>query len=150
MILSSLVRYYNLLIERGDSEVPAIGYSAKEVAYALNLSKDGQLLEVIALGDGSSRRRSGISLIVPEEVKRTVNAAANFMCDNCKFTLGIDKTGVSERSQKALAASKELHRKVLGGVDDEGARAVLSFFDSWDPGQADSHPALKPVRDSIV
>ena len=102
------------------------------------------------MSDDPGRRRSGISLIIPEEVKRTVNVAANFMCDNCKFILGIDEAGVSERSEKAFAASKELHRKVLGGVHDEEARAVLSFFDSWDPSQADSHPALKPVLDSIV
>jgi len=150
MILSSLVRYYDLLVERGVTEVPAIGYSAKVVAYALNLSKDGQLLEVIALGDGSDKRRSGISLIVPEEVKRTVNVAANFMWDNSKYVLGIDEGGISERSRQTFAASRELHRKVLGGVDDEGARAVLSFFDSWDPSQANSHPALKPVLDGIV
>lgn len=87
---------------------------------------------------------------VPQQVKRAVNVAANFLCDNSGYILGADLKGNPKRTQDTFAAFQELHRKVLIGVDDLGARAVLSFLQGWNPAGAADHPLLEPVWKDLV
>lgn len=150
MILTSLARYYDRLIERAVPEVPVLGYTATGAAFALNLSPGGELVEVITLGGESSGSRAGVRLIVPEQEKRSMNIAANFMCDNSTYILGVDEKGKPERTRKAFCQSRLLHHEVLDGVDDEGARAVLAYFDKWEPDLIHSHPALQGVLDKVL
>jgi CRISPR-associated protein Csd1 len=47
MILQSLYNYYQILREDPDVEIAEPGYSAANVSFALNLSPDGELLDII-------------------------------------------------------------------------------------------------------
>ena len=49
MIIQSLVKYYELLSEDETIDIPKVGYSNAKVSYALNLSKNGELLELISV-----------------------------------------------------------------------------------------------------
>lgn len=64
------------------------------------------------------------------------------MCDNTSYLLGADEKGKPERSCQCFEACASLHHKVLDGVDSPAAKAILAFFDHWDPAAAPTHPLL--------
>lgn len=64
------------------------------------------------------------------------------MCDNTSYLLGADEKGKPERSRQCFEACAALHHKVLDGVDSPASKAILAFFDSWEPDTAPTHPLL--------
>ena len=49
MILQSLVKYYEILSNDEESDIPRLGYSKANVSYAVNLSPEGKLLNIIPM-----------------------------------------------------------------------------------------------------
>ena len=47
MVLQSLAKYYEILSADPDSNIPKLGYNAVNVSFALNISKEGELHEII-------------------------------------------------------------------------------------------------------
>jgi len=80
---------------------------------------------------------------VPAHEKRSSGIAANFLCDNSTYLLGADEKGKPERSADCFKACAKLHHAILDGVDSPAARAILAYFDSWDPAQAATNPLLQ-------
>ena len=81
-------------------------------------------------------------MTVPEQIKKTVNIIANFLCDNSSYVFGFDNKGKPERSKKCFEAFKLLHHQILNNVDCVEAKAVLAFLDNWDVENAHEHPAI--------
>lgn len=152
MILQSLTRYYELLAAEG--KLPKSGYCTAKVSYALNLAEDGAVLGVVNLKQTARRGKKEVEVAsereVPEQVTRSVNIAANFLCDNSTYLLGIDKKGKPERSLECFEASRKLHETVLKDAHTPAAEAVLGFFQSWEPEKAAEHPALKEKLEEIL
>ena len=67
------------------------------------------------------------------------------MCDNTSYLLGADEKGKPERSRQCFEACAALHHKVLDGVDSPAAKAILAFFDSWNPAAASTTAAGRAV-----
>ncbi len=151
MILQALTRYYEILRDDPDVEIAPFGYSTAGVSFALNISADGELLDVLPLfvqvPRGKKMREVPRPMFVPEQVKRAGSSPkANFLCDNSAFVLGIsakdeDKPGYSA---KRFASFKDLHRKILEDVESDAARAVLAFLEKHDPATARQHLAIAP------
>ena len=144
MLLQALVRYYEILSDDEESEIPKLGYGKANVSYALNISKDGELLNLIPLKilDSKGKKQVAQSMTLPEQVKRAVNISANFLCDNSSYVFGFDNKGKPERSKKCFEAFKALHNKILENVECDEAKAVLSFLDKWDIEKASEHPTI--------
>ncbi len=53
--------------------------------------------------------------MVPEQVKRTVGVAANLLCDNATYLLGIDAKGKPERARRCFEAATGRHLALLAG-----------------------------------
>ena len=87
---------------------------------------------------------------VPAHEKRSSGIAANFLCDNSTYLLGADEKGKPERSADCFKACAKLHHVILDGVDSPAARALLAYFDSWDPAQAAAHPLLAELWKEIT
>lgn len=98
----------------------------------------GELKAVIPCGDG----KRGIRKNVPEQIKRSSGVAANYLCDNSSYLLGLDAKGDRDRSARCFEASKQLHFRFLSGLKTPFARAILLFFDKWDPFSVD--PTMIP------
>ena len=117
-----------------------------KVSYELRLGPDGQLLALNDLRQevpkGKKTVIAPLELPVPHRVKRASGVAANFLCDNTSYLLGADEKGKPERSRQCFEACAALHHKVLDGVDSPAAKAILAFFDSWEPDTAPTHPLL--------
>ena len=135
MILQALTDYYRVLEQAGKIDAP--GWAPVKVSYALLLSENGTLEQVIDIQTEQPRGKKMVSapqiLSLPAPVKRTVGVAANFLCDNAGYLLGIDSKGKPQRTRECFEASRSLHEQLLAGVDSPAARAVAAFFRSWDP-----------------
>ena len=144
MILQALTDYYQALEQAGKIDAP--GWAPVKVSYALLLSEDGTLEQVINIQTEQPRGKKMVSVpqifSLPAPVKRTVGVAANFLCDNAGYLLGIDNKGKPQRTRACFEASKSLHERLLAEVDSPAARAVAAFFRSWNPDAAQEHPAL--------
>jgi CRISPR-associated protein Csd1 len=99
VILQALNRYYDILID-GGVDIARLGYCTMGATFALNLSSDGRLLDVLPLSREEQRGRKTLTLPrpfeVPAAVKRSVNVAANFLWDNATYVLGISNQDVQK------------------------------------------------------
>lgn len=149
MILESLVNYYDILTAAG--EISRLGYSMVKVSYALNLFKDGTLLNIIPLkilsDSGKKMVEISQSMELPEQEKRTVGIKSNFLCENSSYILGADNKGKPERTKQCFEAFKALHHDVLEPVHCTEAQAILSFLDEWSP---ESIASCEPIKEYLT
>ena len=153
MILQALTQLYEDLLARG--EIPPLGWSAINISYALCLGEDGQLEEVVPtlqevdIGKGKTALRPQVKEL-PAAVKRAYGILSNFLWDNSSYMLGLDEKGKPERSVECFEACRALHHSILDGVDTPAAKAILRYFDAWQPAEAVEHPALAPYLKEIL
>ena len=145
MILQALTSYYEQLLAQEKVEAP--GWDSKfKVSYELCLGPDGQLLALNDLRQEMPKGKKTVimprEMPVPHRIKRSSGVAANFLCDNTSYLLGADEKSKPERSRQCFEACAALHHKVLDGVNSPAAKAILAFFDSWEPDAASTHPLL--------
>lgn len=145
MILQALTAYYEQLVRQGKLSAPGWDDSFK-VSYELRLNDAGQLLRVVPLLTEKTVGKKTVlaprAMRVPAHEKRSSGIAANFLCDNSTYLLGADEKGKPERAANCFKACAKLHHTILDGVDSPAARALLAYFDSWDPAQASTHSLL--------
>ena len=156
MILQALNRYYDILLEDEDVNIAPFGYSAVNVSFALDLSEEGELLNVLPLFEQVQRGKKMVevprSMIVPAQVKRAANIAPNFLWDNTTYVLGIsDKDEKKPKySQDRFIAFRKWNSELLTGVDDDAARAMIAFLQSHNPQLARQHPAVAKHLDTLL
>lgn len=152
MILQALTRCYEDLLQRG--EIAAPGWSPAKISFALCLDADGRLTQVIPtmqetlIGKKTVLRPQSITL--PAAAKKTSGVSSNFLWENSGYLLGIKQGEAASRSQRCFDAAADLHHTILDGVDSPVARAILAFFDCWQPQDAAKHPALSGQLDEIT
>ncbi|MEO5375364.1 MAG: type I-C CRISPR-associated protein Cas8c/Csd1 [Alphaproteobacteria bacterium] len=142
MILSALARYYERRCEAVDPamadrvEVPAFGYRAQGVGFALVLTAAGRVASIRDLRRQERRKLIPRTLFVPED-SRTSGDKAFFLCDKADYLFGAT-AGEGKGSAAAVVPtgkratlSHALHHRLLAGCDDAGARALRAFFDAW-------------------
>ena len=153
MILQALTAYYEQLLQQGKISAPGWDDTFK-VSYELRLNDAGQLLQVIDLRTSVEKGKKTVlvprEIRVPKHEKRTVGIIANLLCDNSTYLLGADEKGKPARSVECFKACAALHHTILDGADSPAARAVLAYFDHWDPAQAAVHPLLAPIWKEIT
>lgn len=152
MILQALTRYYEDLLSRG--EIAAPGWAPAKISLALYINENGKLTQIVpTMMEGTKGKKTVMQpqlMVLPAAVKRTVSIASNFLWDNSAYLLGIDQKGKPERSRECFAAAAKLHHAVLDSVDSPKGRAILAFFDTWEPERAAEHPALIRQLDDVT
>ena len=144
MILQALTRYYEDLLSRGEIDAP--GWTPAKISYALCLDGEGQLTQVIPTMEEVTKGKKTVLqpqvFPLPAAVKRASNIASNFLWDNSAYLLGVDQKGKPDRSFKCFNEAAALHHKILDGTESACARAILAFFDTWQPENAAEYPVL--------
>ena len=152
MILQALVQHYRDLAALG--EIASPGWGLAKVSFAIYINDQGQLIRTASVKTEQVRGKKIVlspqMMQLPAPVKRTVGIAANFLCDNSGYILGVDNKGNSQRTLDCFAACKALHQQLLSGLDSSAAKALLAFFQTWNPAHAHEHPALRDDWDEIV
>ena len=156
MILQALNRYYELLVNDDETEIARFGYSAVGVSFALNISAEGELLDILPLFNQEQRGKKIVevprSMALPQQVKRSVNVAPNYLWDNSVYVLGLSEDDEKKPtySSDRFEAFRQLHTKLLTGVDSQAARAVLAFLERHDSSTCREHPAIAEHLEALL
>lgn len=145
MILQSLMQYYESLVEKG--KVPRMGWCHAKVSCAIELNEDGQVKAIIPLKVSEMFGKKEVlvpqQMNVPQMVVRSSGISANFLCDNSKYMLGIDSTGTSQRIKECFMAARDKHCSILQDSNGRMAKAIIRYFEQWNPDNADVNPVIK-------
>ena len=156
MILQALNRYYDILVRDPNTEIAPFGYSTVGVSFALNISATGELLDVLPLFNQEQRGKKTVDvprpMALPQQVKRSVNVASNFLWDNSAYVLGLSENDATRPSYSMdrFNAFRELHRKLLTGVESRGGRAVLAFLARHEPNTCREYPVIAQHVDALL
>lgn len=156
MILQALTRYYEVLAR--EEKVSRKGWCTAKVSYAVNLSKEGKIRGIFCLKTEETRGKKTVivpdSMRVPEMVSRSSGVAANFLCDNAKYFLGIDRemedNNKKRRALECFHAAREKHLLLLDGVKGEMAQAIRLYFENWEPEKAAENEEIKEIWDDLT
>ncbi len=152
MILQALTRLFEDLVQQGEIARP--GWGPAKISYALCLDENGMLESVVPqltevqVGKKTQLRPTPMEL--PAAVTRSSGILPNFLWDNSSYLLGADEKGKPERSENCFRACAELHHRLLDGVDTPAAKAILAFFDTWNPKEGQNCPALADTWQEIM
>ncbi|UKL14246.1 type I-C CRISPR-associated protein Cas8c/Csd1 [Dissulfurimicrobium hydrothermale] len=147
MILQALYNYYQILREDPDVEIAEPGYSAANVSFALNLSPEGELLDVIPFTSKSpdgKKERNFRRMIVPEQAKKASGIVSNFLCDTAAYVLGLSGKEAKDPkyAEKRFDAFRQYNTEILSKADSPAARAVIAFLKKYNPQKAKEHPVI--------
>ena len=147
-ILHALTGLYDRL--ESNREAPSYGFSRENISYAIVLSPEGSVSDVLDRRDTHSGKTPRPSrLEVPRAVKRTGQPAPNFLWDKTSFVLGAG-TGESSRVLREHAAFKDFHERLLASSSDEGAEALLRFLRGWRVEEYDGLPHAQEMLDTNI
>ena len=152
MILQALVDNYEALAAKGKVGKPGWGYA--KISYALNIDKEGKLLNVITMLTTQQKGKKMVevpqNIQLPEATKRTAGVAAQFLWDNAKYVLGLDSSGKTERTKQCFDAMAQKCQTILADSHGEKAEALKAFFANWQPEQAKDNAVLQPYIDDLL
>ena len=141
MILQALYKYYNILQDEVNNDLPKEGFSMQKVSFALIVSSNGELKGIMDLRDSNGKKIVPHEMLVPEQKGRSgKNAPAYFLCDNAKYALGI---GDGDKSP-AFNSFKELHNKCL----DE-KNPILKFINNFEPSKVFENEVILKYKDEL-
>ena len=147
-ILQALVGHYGRLVANG--EAPGYGYSLEPVSFAIVLSTDGELVDVMDLRDTSGRTPRPSRRLVPRPTIRSVNIASNFLWDKTAYVFGVVPDEDTRVPIPAIRGEhtdfKQLHLRLLAGVNDVGLNALHTFLETW---RAESYGNLRYASDMV-
>lgn len=160
MILTALVHLYEELCKQG--KIQAEGWGIAKVSHRILLDKEGHLCGIISarkkVQKGKKESEVANTKIVPLHLIRPGKTIrANFLCDNVKYFFGLvpkERNGKSDsgnedkdkdneeykrkqqRAIKCFEAAKNLHHDILDNCNVIEAKAILHYFDTWNPYEA--------------
>lgn len=145
MILQALTEYYEALVSQGKLAPP--GWADAKISFALGINDAGELTQVFSLKTEQSRGAKTVlapqSISLPAPLRHSSDITANFLFDDSSYILGISSKGKPERNLACFGACRKLYHQILSTVDSPAAKAVLAYFDQWNPALASQHSALK-------
>lgn len=131
MILQALCGFYQRALA-ANAAVP-YGFAVQNASAVIVLDAQGNVRSVYSIEVRAGKKLSPASLCVPISPKRSgQKPLPAFLCENVAFLFGIYEK--PEGARYRFEASRDIHRQVLEGVDDDGAKAVLRFFDKRTQG----------------
>jgi CRISPR-associated protein Csd1 len=129
-ILQALSEYYDKMAERGEVQLP--GWTRQKINYCLILSPSGEVKGVTSFQNPDNPKEKFRLLDVPSGPVRKSNIIAYFLWDKTEYIFGrsLDENA---KTLNRWEKSKEEHLDRLGSLEDDGAKAVLRFYETWDP-----------------
>lgn len=174
MIVQSLVRYYDILAGDNSVKIPKTGYSPAKISFALVISNDGDLTNILDLRTDGKKKQPKM-MEVPYQKSRAVSVTPYFACDNAKYIFGIEKIKadpkkgfssedfltileetekekivVSKRSRECYEQFRTLHHSLLDSAIDAGIVSFLKFLDGWNPENSLKNSKISEYKDEIL
>lgn len=136
MILQALYDYYQRKCASADpaERLPAYGLEEKEIPFILEITADGELVQLRDTRSQEGKKRVGRRYLVPQGIKRASGIAANLLWDNVEYVTGIDTRGKPERVVEQHAAFRaRINALPESAQADAGLRAVQAYLNKIDP-----------------
>jgi CRISPR-associated protein Csd1 len=138
MMISALASYYDQLLREHPDEVARIGWQPCKVKHTLVLSETGDVLRLIP-----SAEKKGTVRTVPMHIGGRNGVNPYLLCDTSDYIFGITSKELKARDpaaflRKRFDESREKHRRVLGGAESPVAKAILDYFDKWNPDDVEA------------
>lgn len=133
MILQALTSLYEALAQKG--EISKEGWSREKISSALSIDEEGNLLRVTPLFDTVDGPK-GKTREVPQKMTVPIkvgNTSPKFLWGNSGFILGTANDKTPEAAKDCFKRNRDLHHEVLKEIEVPAAKAILSFFDRWEP-----------------
>lgn len=140
MILKALNDYYHRLRDEDESAVALPGYSQEKISFAIDISRDGNINDIVDLREAGTKAPRPRLMSVPKNDARTSGIKAFFLWDKTSYVLGVSNS--SKRSAQEHAAFRTRQQDLLADSQDPGLRALLTFLGNWSPDQFDGIPSL--------
>ena len=154
MILQALTRYYDILLKDDESEIAPPGYSSTGISFALNISANGELLDVFPLFEqvqrGKKMEEKPKRMIVPEQVKKSSGLISNFMWENSAYMLGISDSEKPDYASKRFKEFCRFHKELLANAKSPVTKAVVAFLDNYDSQKGTKHPKIAPHLETML
>lgn len=147
MIISSLIKYHEIMVERG--EVLPEGYSSIEINYLVSLTPNGQIDGIISLGELDGKRRIYPKALVPERTQKP-GIEANILEHRPLYIFGLanDKgvlTSTDNKATKSHNAFVDKNLQFFEGINSPIAKAYVEFVKSWQPDENCDNPYLVSI-----
>lgn len=151
MILHALNDYYRR--KAADAHparrLPALGLEEKEIAFILEITREGDLVQLRDTRSQEGKKKVAQRFRVPQGVKKTSGVAANLLWDTVEYALGIDTRGNAERVAEQHAAYRaRVEQLPTAAREDEGVAAVLRYLDRRELGRLESEPAWAEAKEA--
>jgi len=157
VIIQALSRYYDILASDEDTDIARNGYSSEKVSYALLISTDGDLVDILPCNEevtiGKKLRSVPKRMILPYQGGRSgINPPPNLLYDNSKYVLGLgtDKSGALITMRDRFEGFKSHHMELFESEECDESTALLRFLERWDIEQAAVHPVVAKWLPDIV
>ena len=161
MILKSLSDYYRRKCDDPDpaQHLPLFGLEQKEIPFILEITAEGELLQLRDTRELQGKKKVGRFFKVPIGIKKTYGVAANLLWDNAEYVLGIpdakkledskekDKEGEYRERLKQMQAAFLAKIQALSAtaLQDTGIIAVLKFLQSAHTERLECQPVWGDV-----
>ena len=151
MILQALNDYYRRKCDDPDpaQRLPRFGLEQKEIPFILEISAEGDLLQLRDTRELNGKKKVARVFRVPMGIKKTSGVAANLLWDTLEYVLGVDTKGKPERVAEQHAAFRaRLAALPDAARQDAGVQAVTRFLDHIDLAQLALQPAWVDALES--
>lgn len=155
MILQNLAKLYDQLLDDENVKISPPGFSMVNINYLLNLSAEGELLDIIYVYENQLSGKKTIEkaqrYVLPEAMKRTVGIAPNLLWDNATYILGIaEETKTKEYIKVRFEAFRTHNSVFLEKIDSPEASALLAFLKRYSLADLAQHPLVNSKRDDLL
>lgn len=150
MILQALYDYYQRKCAAADpaERLPAYGFEEKEIPFVLEITADGQLIQLRDTRSPEGKKKVGRRYLVPQGVKRASGITANLLWDNLEYVTGVDTRGKPERVVEQHAAFRaRINALPASAQADPGLQAVQRFLDTLDVDRLALEPAFAEAKE---
>ncbi|MDD2811040.1 type I-C CRISPR-associated protein Cas8c/Csd1 [Rhodoferax sp.] len=151
MILQALNDYYRRKCDDPDpaQRLPMFGLEQKEIPFLLEISPEGELLQLRDTRELNGKKKVARVFRVPMGIKKTSGVAANLLWDTLEYVLGVDTKGKPERVAEQHAAFRARIAALPDAArEDAGIQAVTRFLDHINLAQLERQPAWADALES--
>jgi CRISPR-associated protein Csd1 len=177
MIIQSLARYYDILSGDETVEIPKWGYSSAKVSFALVISKNGALTNIIDLRSDEKKKHPKLMDVPLQKSRSGTHPPPYFLCDKAEYIFGIESLKPKEFKERRLKSSQNLieldqnekrvifvsprtiaganhfrllHHSLLEGISNPEIQIFLKFLDEWKPEESLKHPKIAEYKEDIL
>lgn len=177
MIIQSLAKYYDILASDDSVKISRPGYSPAKVSFALVISPDGLLTNILDLRTDGKKKLPKVMEVPLQKSRSGKHPPPYFLCDKGEYVFGIESLKiqdyqekkdsythdvnilgknekemvvVSRRSRECFNQFQSFHHQLLDGHSDPKIQIFLRFLDAWNPELALQHPKIAEFKDEIL